>query len=183
MRARVRELSRASHSCSTRSTQSCAMSATKQCSHCHEVLPVAKFHRRGEQGWQSICKTCRRRYGTRRYRAKKSLIEGQKKLRRDELRAWYVAQKNGKPCTDCGGYFDPVAMQWDHLPGSSKRGHVSELLRHGSRQALEVELAKCQLVCANCHAVRTFLRNLDRRSSAWESAMPLSLLARKRADD
>lgn len=66
--------------------------------------------------------------------------------------------KGSRPCTDCGGFFHPAAMTFDHLPGSTKRGEVSSLLYSGYRQVLMDEIAKCELVCANCHAVRTFGR-------------------------
>jgi hypothetical protein len=47
-------------------------------------------------------------------------------------------------------------MQWDHLPGAPKVDEVSNLVRRGfRRQSILDEIAKCELVCANCHAVRT----------------------------
>lgn len=87
------------------------------------------------------------------------MIEQQKKARRDTLVTWYLKQKTGKPCTDCGGTFHPVAMEWDHLDRDRKRANVSRLVSHGSLRALQEEMSKCELVCANCHAVRTFERN------------------------
>jgi hypothetical protein len=52
----------------------------------------------------------------------------------------------------------PQVMQWDHLPGHLKLGNISTDLRGRSRQEVLDEIAKCELVCANCHAVRTFKR-------------------------
>jgi hypothetical protein len=49
-------------------------------------------------------------------------------------------------------------MQWDHLPGSLKLGNISTDLRGRSRQEILDEISKCELVCANCHAIRTFKR-------------------------
>jgi predicted HNH restriction endonuclease len=48
-------------------------------------------------------------------------------------------------------------MQWDHPPGVEKLAHVAELYR-GRRDRVLTEIAKCELVCANCHAVRTHER-------------------------
>lgn len=45
-------------------------------------------------------------------------------------------------------------MEWDHVkPG--KRADVSKL---GSIPALMREVEKCELVCANCHRMRTVRR-------------------------
>jgi len=49
-------------------------------------------------------------------------------------------------------------MQWDHLPGAHKLGNLSTTLRGRSREEILEEIAKCELVCANCHAIRTFQR-------------------------
>jgi len=49
-------------------------------------------------------------------------------------------------------------MQWDHLPGSIKLGEISAKIRQWSRRLIFEGLAKCELVCANCHAIRTYKR-------------------------
>jgi hypothetical protein len=87
---------------------------------------------------------------------------------RERNYVWYFALKDGRPCTDCGGVFHPVAMQWDHRPGAAKLGDVATLQR-GRRSLLLAEIAKCDLVCANCHAVRTYIR---RRNPGVEPAYP-----------
>ncbi|HEY6203116.1 MAG TPA: hypothetical protein VI056_08730 [Candidatus Limnocylindria bacterium] len=71
--------------------------------------------------------------------------------------AWLLGLKVGQPCTDCGRSFPPQVMQWDHLPGTDKLGDVSTF-KGRSRADVLAEIAKCQLVCANCHAIRTFER-------------------------
>lgn len=67
------------------------------------------------------------------------------------------------PCTDCGGSFPPYVMDFDHLPGTKKTLAVSYLANHGSGKAkLLAEIAKCELVCANCHRIRTHTRKKNR---------------------
>lgn len=59
------------------------------------------------------------------------------------------------PCMDCGGSFSPCAMQFDHVRGV-KRADVSRLVsRRCSLAVIQAEIAKCDIVCANCHCVRT----------------------------
>jgi hypothetical protein len=82
-----------------------------------------------------------------------------RKQHRRALVAWYRALKDGRVCADCGGTFHHAAMQWDHLPGRPKRRDVSNLVLRGfRRETILDEISKCELVCANCHAVRTFSR-------------------------
>lgn len=50
-------------------------------------------------------------------------------------------------------------MQWDHLPGFEKRGDISGGFPGGSEEEILNEIAKCELVCTNCHIIRTFKRN------------------------
>ena len=71
-----------------------------------------------------------------------------------------IHELKSRPCPDCGGEFPPVLMDFDHVRGT-KRGIISRL--SGGRMAkakLMEEIAKCEVVCANCHRSRTLLRRL-----------------------
>lgn len=73
-----------------------------------------------------------------------------------ERREWMQSLKIG-PCVDCGQCYHPEAMQFDHL--GDKVYCVSDLIARGwGRERMLAEIAKCELVCANCHAVRTYNR-------------------------
>ena len=54
-----------------------------------------------------------------------------------------------------------VAFCWDHLDRSTKIATVSALIGRAKvgKQALIEEMAKCVLVCANCHQIKTFEEN------------------------
>lgn len=61
------------------------------------------------------------------------------------------------PCRDCKRFFHPESMDFDHL--KDKGREVSILVNSGfSLDKVKAEIAKCVLVCASCHRVRTFLR-------------------------
>lgn len=60
------------------------------------------------------------------------------------------------PCRDCGITYHPVAMQFDHVRGTKK--FEVGLANRKSRKSILKELKKCELVCANCHALRTYTR-------------------------
>lgn len=80
------------------------------------------------------------------------------KARRAEIREWVRSLKEGKPCVDCGHSFHFAAMDWDHLPGYDKVGQVNRLLLTYNKQVVLDEIAKCDLVCSNCHRVRSYER-------------------------
>lgn len=50
-------------------------------------------------------------------------------------------------------------MQWDHKPGFEKVGDISADFWGRSRAEVLAEIAKCDLVCTNCHTIRTFERS------------------------
>ncbi len=55
--------------------------------------------------------------------------------------------------------FPVQVMQWDHKPGFEKLGNVSAAFWGKSREEVVAEIAKCDLVCVNCHTIRTFTRS------------------------
>jgi hypothetical protein len=137
----------------------------KRCARCSELKPAAAYHRRAE-GRQSWCKDCRRDWDAAYHQRRRDVRTAQKRVRKQGLIAWMQHFKRSRPCADCGGFFHPAAMTFDHLPGSRKRADVSTLLYGGYRQVLLDEMAKCELVCANCHAVRTYVRDEHNPRSA-----------------
>jgi hypothetical protein len=62
------------------------------------------------------------------------------------------------PCTDCGQRFPSCAMDFDHRDGSDKLANVSSALKRWSWPRLLAEIAKCDIICANCHRIRTAQR-------------------------
>lgn len=107
-----------------------------------------------------LCKPCKRktqRAAEKRRRARKPKKPGpQKKDLPLSVRIrQHVDIKKSGPCTDCGGTFPPVAMDFDHRPNEIKLKEVSKI---STFAAVDAEIAKCDLVCANCHRVRTYQR-------------------------
>ena len=65
---------------------------------------------------------------------------------------WLNSLKN-RPCMDCKGWFEPCQMDWDHVSGI-KKYQISQIRTSCIKNVLE-EMKKCELVCANCHRLRT----------------------------
>jgi hypothetical protein len=78
--------------------------------------------------------------------------------RRRETKRIIQRVKQETPCTDCGENYPYWMMQFDHTSGD-KSFTISEWAQNcGSRDKILAEIAKCEVVCANCHANRTHSR-------------------------
>ena len=61
------------------------------------------------------------------------------------------------PCLDCGLVFPPYVMDFDHVRGRKLR-NVSLCVAYPKAKIL-AEIKKCELVCSNCHRIRTHERS------------------------
>jgi hypothetical protein len=67
--------------------------------------------------------------------------------------------KRRTPCADCGHNYPGWCMDFDHLPDHEKRYEITDLvLQCASLATIDAEIAKCELICANCHRSRTARR-------------------------
>lgn len=73
--------------------------------------------------------------------------------------------KTTNPCLDCGNRFPPECMDFDHIDSTTKIADISHLVvGRYSWEKIEAEIAKCEVICANCHRIRTRKRNDERRA-------------------
>lgn len=82
--------------------------------------------------------------------------------RRRKNRDYLDGLKSKTPCRDCKKYFPAVCMDFDHLPGHIKKAALSEMVGAYSIKELDLEITKCDIVCACCHRLRTEKRTLTR---------------------
>lgn len=74
--------------------------------------------------------------------------------RRSELRSWANERKREAGCVECGTD-DPACLDFHHLEPDDKEMAITEMITYGhGRDALEAEMAKCEVICANCHRER-----------------------------
>ena len=86
----------------------------------------------------------------------KELTTRRAKEDRKKIRA-ILDELKSQPCTDCDGRFDPVCMDFDHVTGVKLFNVSSGSTSYKLEKVLE-EVAKCEIVCANCHRLRTKMR-------------------------
>lgn len=63
------------------------------------------------------------------------------------------------PCMDCGIKYPPHVMDLDHRDPSTKIDTLHRIICQGSWKKFWAEIEKCDVVCANCHRIRTHGRD------------------------
>jgi hypothetical protein len=58
------------------------------------------------------------------------------------------------PCMDCGGVYPTCVMDFDHVRGV-KLFNIAKVASRAGAADLLAEIAKCDVVCSNCHRIRT----------------------------
>lgn len=154
------------------------------CSRCRKVKPEDHFRFRRSRGSgkrtkpgrgrDSLCVSCRldhdkeyrdsngvevnsRRTGAwaeQNPERMKELRQRSGSKKREAMRALILSFK-ATPCMDCEVAYPYYIMHCDHRPGEVKMFDVS---RVPTIELLQLELAKCDPVCGNCHAERTHQR-------------------------
>lgn len=76
----------------------------------------------------------------------------------------YVREIKTGPCADCKRQYPWYVMEFDHISGHRGPGDdkVASLVTQGTLARVQREIAKCELVCANCHRIRTHMRAVER---------------------
>jgi hypothetical protein len=119
---------------------------TRRCSKCVQERPISRFqHISRAKGWASWCMDCNNAARMERWRRQA-----------DEVSKVKVE----RGCIDCGYNEHPAALHFDHRPGTVKLGDVARMT-NGRRDLLWAEIEKCDVRCANCHAVKTAERRLE----------------------
>lgn len=105
----------------------------------------------------------RSRAAEKRYRERNPDRSKDSRSRYYRIRRQMIDDAKSVPCTDCGVQYPPYVMQFDHLDPQKKLKGVGQLVSH-SEDAIRAEIAKCEVVCANCHAERTHRQRLARKN-------------------
>lgn len=137
----------------------------KECTTCWQWKDEEEFSFRYKAlgvRW-GICRECKRKQQAQWYENHKE--EHLKNVRRntsnarDAARQYVLDYLNQHPCSECGES-DPQVLEFDHLSGKTK--DISVMVAQGySLDAIRKEIAKCRVLCANCH------RRHSSQSGGW----------------
>ena len=96
---------------------------------------------------------CHKRY----YLRNRALYRKKNIRRRKELIEFVISLKQ-KPCMDCGVRYSHYVMDFDHRNKKTKIDSINQMINYHSysREKILKEIEKCDLVCANCHRIRTY---------------------------
>lgn len=150
----------------------------RRCGVCGETKPVEDFNwRRKSKGQRdNMSRLCRARYKQEHYAANRQRYIVNAGLRRkrvgEERMRMLVDYLREHPCVDCGED-DVLVLEFDHL--EDKLFGIGAAFRDRPLQAILAEMAKCEVVCANCHRRRTATRGGYLRAAVaqWQShALP-----------
>jgi len=85
------------------------------------------------------------------------------KLKRQLRHYQLYLELKSQPCIDCKQTFEPELMEFDHVPERGKKCFTISRNKGGiSTNTLRQEMAKCDVVCPNCHRLRTLKRTRER---------------------
>ena len=146
------------------------------CITCKERKLLSEFDKNkyAPQGRCYECKSCRSIKGKERWASDKDFRERNRDYLREyrkenkeqinkqnkvnslkykERNASYIFEIKKKGCSFCGYDKHPSALQFHHTDPTSKKNTVGFLTHKGAAlETLKEEIAKCILLCANCHA-------------------------------
>lgn len=79
-----------------------------------------------------------------------------KNIRKSLIRKQYYEIKKGFKCCNCGND-DFRVLEFDHINRNKKELCISEAMGRGcSLEKIKKEIDKCQVLCANCHRIKTW---------------------------
>lgn len=131
------------------------------CYRCGELKPAEEFawRRKAHSQRDSFCRPCRAAYKQEHYAANRQRYIDKAGARKRELALqrtrFLIEFFKVNPCVDCGER-DPVILEFDHL--RDKSFAIGTALSGRNWDSILREIAKCEVVCANCHRRRTAQR-------------------------
>ena len=136
----------------------------KYCTKCKLDKDISEFAKNSSKkdGLQAQCRLCKKTTDSVRYARRstyhKSVVKRNKESLANKRRSRLKAILQKSCCMDCKNS-DWRVLEFDHVTPSNKLGSISEMLCSGLAWGKIIsEIEKCEIVCANCHRLRTMIR-------------------------
>ena len=132
----------------------------KYCIRCKAEIDISQFNKNPTRrdGLDNLCRTHRREYQQKWYKKNR-----EKHIKRVQINNLAVRERNTAllldyllkhPCLDCGES-NPLVLEFDHVRGIKTKDISCMIQEKWSWKAIEAEIAKCVVRCANCHRRKT----------------------------
>ncbi len=131
---------------------------SKVCAECDKRKLIKYFaaNKGRRSGVQPYCRKCQKARMKSHYERNKDAYKARAYAAKKAVRDLIRSEKN-RPCMDCGNVFHFSAMDFDHRAPKEKRFSIGAWGRPQSAiHKVRAEIAKCDVVCANCHRIRTY---------------------------
>jgi hypothetical protein len=137
------------------------------CSHCKVDKPETDFPFDNKtQGTRNYaCRVCRNQwkkswYERNKEKHKQGVAKNANRYRKMSHQ-FILAYLSAHPCVLCGET-DPIVLEFHHRDRKTKRNNVGRMYGHGvSHLSIEKEIAKCDVLCANCHKRQTLKKRRE----------------------
>lgn len=105
------------------------------------------------------------------YKNKKDMYDAQTRHRdRNHKKLWDLL--SGSKCQDCGNN-DARVLEFDHRPDEKKDFNIARAVSGSTRSwnLIQKEINKCDVVCSNCHRIRTMVRGEYKRYKSYNKPL------------
>ena len=106
------------------------------------------------------CASCHNEYQKAYHKKHPESMRASAKRRTAQIRR-LIKESKDLPCSDCGIRYPSYVMDFDHVRGVKIMGIANTPSQRYSIDKILQEIAKCDVVCANCHRIRTHERQQD----------------------
>lgn len=124
----------------------------KHCAICDRTLPLESFpkNKTKRDGLQTYCRHCKSVYQAKWYQENKQAHKKTVRKRAVRLHSEFSEFKKSLRCSKCGEDH-PATLDFHHIDPSQKEGQLRHMYLNFGKKKFEEELAKCIVLCANCH--------------------------------
>lgn len=146
------------------------------CSACKEDKSEEEFNYRNKNKGirHKRCKVCTRKESSkwnatltpdeRKHRLKSKKKSTYNRAKLYQLYLYKYLHENG--CKTCGEK-NPIVLDFDHINPSNKLFNIADSPRKQSWKKVLEEISKCQVLCANCHRIKTVKEQNNIRIMDW----------------
>lgn len=130
----------------------------KTCTKCGLEQPLENFNKssKNKDGKHSYCRVCQSgHYKDNKETHLANVTKNKSRYQKSARDIMVDAMSMG--CVDCGNT-DIRVLEFDHISGTKTRGVASMASRGWTLEKIKSEIAKCEVRCRNCHAIKTYER-------------------------